>query len=251
MTSPQDTLTQWDDDVDKTRALQSLDMLSEQPTEEGNPWAVPDTTPAATTVMEGTRQQVTPIGTQTMDVEVIGPTVAEMPPTVPRQDTKQTVLRRKQATRRAEADDGRVLHRRKRSRRAAQPVNAIPSQPYADGSVPGASATGTIASRPPRKRPHLLLLMFVLLLRLTAMALCALVVVLAVPALGEQLGDRLSLMRIATAVGSLIPSQLSGLVVIATPFGGAFRGDFAGTAFCLYVIDWLLTRLRFRLRHAY
>lgn len=38
---------------------------------------------------------------------------------------------------------------------------------------------------------------------------------------------------------------LSGILVIQTPFGGAFRGDFALAALLLFIIDWVLCKYRY------
>lgn len=63
---------------------------------------------------------------------------------------------------------------------------------------------------------------------------------------------RTQLLRITAAISSAIstalPFGLAGSYVIDTPFGGAFRGDFAVVALVLFVIDWILCRIRARLR---
>lgn len=63
---------------------------------------------------------------------------------------------------------------------------------------------------------------------------------------------RTELLRITAAISSAIstalPFGLAGSYVIDTPFGGAFRGDFAIVALVLFVIDWILCRIRARLR---
>ncbi|MDJ1121434.1 hypothetical protein QJ043_02350 [Olsenella sp. YH-ols2217] len=45
-----------------------------------------------------------------------------------------------------------------------------------------------------------------------------------------------------------IPSGLSGVLVYATPLGGAFRGDFFIAALVLFVCDWACCRLSAALR---
>ena len=72
--------------------------------------------------------------------------------------------------------------------------------------------------------------------RVGAWALVALVVAGAVlPA-----GPRSLLLGANGLVSSLLPAGVSGLFVFVTPFGGAFRGDFALAALVLLVLDWLL-----------
>ena len=48
-------------------------------------------------------------------------------------------------------------------------------------------------------------------------------------------------------VSNLVPQSVSGLLVLRTPMGGAFRGDFALVAVALFVIDWLLARAAARI----
>lgn len=75
--------------------------------------------------------------------------------------------------------------------------------------------------------------------RTLAWALAALVVAGAVlPA-----GPRALLLGVTSLVSGVIPAPLSGLLVFVTPFGGAFRGDFAVVAIVLLVFDWLLCRI--------
>lgn len=75
--------------------------------------------------------------------------------------------------------------------------------------------------------------------RCLAWALVALVVADALlPA-----GPRSLLLPLNGAVSACVPAPLSGLFVFPTPFGGAFRGDFAILAVVLLVIDWLVARL--------
>lgn len=61
-------------------------------------------------------------------------------------------------------------------------------------------------------------------------------------------GPRSLLLGINTLVSGIIPSALSGVLVFVTPFGGAFRGDFALVAILLLVADWLLGRASASLR---
>ncbi len=41
---------------------------------------------------------------------------------------------------------------------------------------------------------------------------------------------------------SLMPDQVAGTHVYSSPFGGAFRGDFAIASVVLFVADWALMR---------
>lgn len=82
--------------------------------------------------------------------------------------------------------------------------------------------------------------------RVGAWALVALVVADAVlPA-----GPRSLLLGINGLVTSIIPGPISGLLVFVTPFGGAFRGDFAIAAVVLLLADWALYRASVSLRRA-
>lgn len=53
-------------------------------------------------------------------------------------------------------------------------------------------------------------------------------------------GPRALLVEINLAVSGFIPDGLSGLLVLQTPFGGAFRGDFALAALILLIAGWVL-----------
>ncbi|MGN0287766.1 MAG: hypothetical protein ACI4B6_08890 [Atopobiaceae bacterium] len=59
---------------------------------------------------------------------------------------------------------------------------------------------------------------------------------------------RTELLRVTALISSLIPQGLSGMYVMDTPLGGAFRGDFAIVALVLLVVDWILCRIRASLR---
>ena len=235
MTTPNYGTSDWDDTLDVDRALRSLDEVGEIPTQYlgtdplGAPVMAPQ--PTVATMPEQTVASMT------------GQTVSTVPePTTAIGGTaEQTVLRRKRPTRRTDVDDGRTLRRNQRTR--PQPINAVPSMPYADDAMPTPSSTGRMTAVP-RRRALVGMLLFILLLRLAAIGMCALVVVMAVP----SLVGRLSLLQVVETVTSLMPSQLAGVLVIPTPFDGAFRGDFGIAAFVLFVVDWLLTRLRARMR---
>lgn len=41
---------------------------------------------------------------------------------------------------------------------------------------------------------------------------------------------------------SFVPDVLLGLFVFSSPFGGAFRGDFALASLIFFIIDWALVR---------
>ena len=63
-------------------------------------------------------------------------------------------------------------------------------------------------------------------------------------------GPRSLLLGINGLVTSIIPGPISGLLVFVTPFGGAFRGDFAIAAVVLLLADWALYRASVSLRRA-
>ena len=80
--------------------------------------------------------------------------------------------------------------------------------------------------------------------RLLGWALAAIVVAGALlPA-----GPRALLLGVIDAASVLVPAPLLGLFVFRTPFGGAFRGDFAIVAIVLLVLDWALQRISASLR---
>lgn len=81
-------------------------------------------------------------------------------------------------------------------------------------------------------------------LRACAWALLALVAADSV--LGA--GARTWLLGINGMVSRMVPSALAGLFVLQTPFGGAFRGDFALFAVMLFAAGWLLGRASALLR---
>lgn len=59
---------------------------------------------------------------------------------------------------------------------------------------------------------------------------------------------RSALLPLNTFVSGVVPAALAGALVIQTPFGGAFRGDFALLALILFVIDWGLCKAAAALR---
>lgn len=52
----------------------------------------------------------------------------------------------------------------------------------------------------------------------------------------------LGLVSIVMGLNDFVPTAVSGLLVIPTPLGGAFRGDFFLVAVFLFVLDWGLMR---------
>lgn len=74
--------------------------------------------------------------------------------------------------------------------------------------------------------------------RALAIALSLLVVVLC---LGTA--TKLGIVSMVMGLNELVPSSVSGLMVIPTPLGGAFRGDFAVMALVLFIVDWACMRL--------
>ncbi len=59
---------------------------------------------------------------------------------------------------------------------------------------------------------------------------------------------RTQLTWITDLVTSYLPWHSFGLLAVNTPFGGVFRGDLAIISVLLFVVDWLLCRLRASLR---
>lgn len=81
-------------------------------------------------------------------------------------------------------------------------------------------------------------------LRLGAIGL-SLLVVLGSFTFGTSRPELIRAMAVATG---LLPQGFAGLYVFDTPFGGAFRGDLAIAAIVLFVLDWILCRIRVALR---
>lgn len=103
------------------------------------------------------------------------------------------------------------------------------------------------APAPEPERTHAvargILLLVSWLFRIGAWVLVALVI-----ANSFTVGNRVTLMRLTERVTQLLPTELAGLYVLDTPFGGAFRGDFAIAAIVLFVLDWIVARIRRHLR---
>lgn len=93
--------------------------------------------------------------------------------------------------------------------------------------------------------PAMLLRCASLAARIGALVLSLLVVALCF----SGIPFRAALLDAAVSLGGLLPQALSGVLVRVTPFGGAFRGDFAMTALLLFVLDWLFARASARGRH--
>lgn len=81
-------------------------------------------------------------------------------------------------------------------------------------------------------------------LRLFAIFLCALTVMLCFPGVSTQLG----LVDFVVDLSRAIPSVIAGYGLIATPFGGVFRFDFALTAVVCFALDWLFVKLSYQVR---
>ncbi len=125
---------------------------------------------------------------------------------------------------------------------------AVSSRPYAQGSVPTKARGARHARKPERSTGRLfislLMHLVAVLLRIAALALCAIVVAGAFP----FVSTRLRLTYLVNFVNPLIPDFISGLVVFQTPFGGAFRGDFAFAALVLFILDWICMKVAARYR---
>ena len=229
MTSPRHATPDWDDEKDVESAMRSLDDM--QATMVVDFPDVPDTVPATSTVRREDAPVATPVAAASVPPVISAPDVPLAPDA-----TQQRVLRRKPTPRNSGKDDVRTLRRK-----APQaPVQApVASQPYDESSFTGPMPAPAKVTRR-RSAASGPLLVCILLLRLLAIAFCCLVVLMAIPALG----DRATLVQISSLATSLVPSSLSGVLVLPTPFGGAFRGDFALAAFLVYLADWALTNLR-------
>lgn len=79
-----------------------------------------------------------------------------------------------------------------------------------------------------------------ILARLLAYVLVVIVVILSLPSLGV----RQYVLLPAAFVSRLLPSSLSGILLLDMPYGGVFRTDLAIAATVLLVIDWFCTNLR-------
>lgn len=59
---------------------------------------------------------------------------------------------------------------------------------------------------------------------------------------------RTAVLPINTLLSRAIPEPLSGSLVISTPLGGAFRGDFAVVAVLFFLFDWVFCKIASSLR---
>lgn len=80
--------------------------------------------------------------------------------------------------------------------------------------------------------------------RLAAIALVAIVCILSFSGAATRLG----IVNLVLDISRTIPSFISGYGVIATPFGGVFRLDFALTAIALFVLDYAAQRISWLVR---
>lgn len=125
----------------------------------------------------------------------------------------------------------------------ARPAVPAPAQqaPYVpQGYIPSWDAAEGYGVDRGRRHGFLsgLLHLLAVLFRLAAIAMALLVI-----ANAFDLGaNRVYVMRVTSAVASLVPSQISGALVYESPLGGALRGDFVVAAIALFVVDWLLMK---------
>ncbi len=82
------------------------------------------------------------------------------------------------------------------------------------------------------------------ILRLCGIALCALVIVLCF----SGLAARLDIVRLVVDISRAIPEAIAGYGLVATPFGGVFRLDFALMAAACYALDYACLRASRALR---
>lgn len=73
--------------------------------------------------------------------------------------------------------------------------------------------------------------------RIIAIGLAAIVLVLSFTS-----ASSLSISSFVDGITSMLPQSLSGLFVIPTPFGGAFRGDLAIASLIFFIADYLCFR---------
>ena len=233
MTAPRHAAVGWDDERDVERAMRSLDDMEAT--------VVVDLSDIAE--ITGAPQtaggpSVAPASTAPAQAASVPPVINGAQAKAPVKDANQQVLRRKPTPRSSSADDVRTL------RRSPRPAPApVASQPYDESSFAGNTMASERVRQGGRSAASGPLLVAILLLRLLAISFCCLVVLMAIPALG----DRAAMVRISSAAGALVPPSISGILVLPTPFGGAFRGDFALAAFIVYIVDWTLTNVRARI----
>ena len=88
------------------------------------------------------------------------------------------------------------------------------------------------------------LTLLAIVVRMLAVALCILVVVLCFAGAAAKLG----IVWLVTDISRATPDLIAGYGVIASPFGGVFRLDFAVVALCLFILDYILSRVARALR---
>lgn len=226
MSRPQHAATGWDDEQDQRDALASLDRLVDDATTVVAPDYPTNVSQVdVPTTVQGVVTQRREGNGRAVAQPTSRETVTEAPSTLHRSPKARARRSRRQ-------QEERVLRRA-----------PVPSQPYDYGYVPDETGHFEAQDEFGGKRNgglSLALLVAIFLFRFAAIALCGLVIVGAIP----SLGSRLSIMEASSFASRLLPQQISGILVLQTPFGGAFRGDFVLAAFILYVIDWVLTRIR-------
>ena len=74
--------------------------------------------------------------------------------------------------------------------------------------------------------------------------MCLITILLCFPGVSAKL----NLVGFIVDLSRAVPSVLAGYGVIASPFGGVFRFDFALVAFLFFVIDYVCIRLSRTLR---
>lgn len=85
---------------------------------------------------------------------------------------------------------------------------------------------------------------FSFILRLAAIALCAVTVLLCFPGAVSSLG----LVGVVVDLSHALPSAIAGYGVIVSPFGGVFRFDYVIMAVVLFAVDAICARVARRLR---
>lgn len=81
-------------------------------------------------------------------------------------------------------------------------------------------------------------------LRICAIALCLIVIILCFSGLVARLG----LMGLVIDLSRALPQSIAGWGVIATPFGGVFRLDFAIIAALMFIFDFACVRAARQIR---
>lgn len=95
-----------------------------------------------------------------------------------------------------------------------------------------------------RKAAAICLIILAWALRICAIALCVLVVLLCFSGIAAQLG----IVGLVVDVQQALPDVIAGYGLVATPFGGVFRLDFALMAVIFFVLDYACTYASQRVR---